>query len=246
MNRVSFIFVGLLCTLAVSWWGLVLVPQFHLGSQQPVAVPGSSQTYPAPRLGLATRGQEVYRANGCFYCHTQQVRATGLAPEFQTTNAIVRYLGADIERGWGQRLSVARDYLRDQPVMIGSRRVGPDLTNIGMRRPNDPVQANLLWHLRHLYDPPSVAEGSAMPAHRFLFDQRRVQPGQSVNTNELAWVDLDTRLEIVPKPEAVALAFYLFSLEVNVPLYEAPLPAPPGVTADLSASAAPLGNGPVP
>jgi cytochrome c oxidase cbb3-type subunit 2 len=174
------------------------------------------------------------------------VRATGLGPEFQTTNATVRYLGADIERGWGRRFSVAQDYLRDQPVMIGALRVGPDLTNLGARRPNDELQANLLWHLRHLYDPPSVAEGSTMPAHRFLFDKRRLEPGRPAVTNELAWADANPRFEIVPKPGAVALASYLFSLESDVPLYDAPLPTPPESAADSSPPAAPGADGPVP
>jgi cytochrome c oxidase cbb3-type subunit 2 len=226
MNRVEVIFLGLLCGLGTSWWGLVWVPQLHLGNQQPVATPGTSQTYPPARPGMAVRGQQVYRANGCFYCHTQQVRARGLGPEFQGTNAIVRYLGADIQRGWGRRFTVALDYLRDQPVMIGRVRVGPDLTNLRVRRPNDGLQTNLFWHLRHLYDPPSAVAGSTMPAHRFLFDMQPVKSGRLARPNEPAWVDESSRLEITPRPEALALADYLFSLEADAPLYEAPLPTP--------------------
>ena len=245
MKHVAPVCLGLLLTLGTSWWGLVVIPQRQLGALQPWAVPGSVLTYPSPRPDLAARGQEVYRANGCFHCHTQQVQATGLAPEFQTTNATVRYLGPDFDRGWGQRVSVARDYLRDQPVMIGALRVGPDLANLGVRRPKDELQANLLWHLRHLYDPPSVAEGSTMPAHRFLFAKRRLKPGQSVSLNEFGWADADPRFEIVPKPEAVALASYLFSLEMDAPLDEAPLSTPPEATTGSSA-AAPVPGGPAP
>ena len=161
--------------------------------------------------------------------------------EFQATNALVRYLGADIERGWGLRASVARDYLHDRPVMIGQLRVGPDLTNLGLRRPDDEAGANLLWHLRHLYDPASVVDHSTMPAHRFLFQTRPLKPGQTTHrslfgnrelksgppmpTSPYAWVDDDPRFEVVPSPEALALAAYLFSLQVVTPLYEAPLPS---------------------
>ena len=263
MNQTALVLLGLLFTLASSWWGLVLVPQLQLGRQEPVAVPGTTQTYPSPRPGWAALGQEVYRANGCFYCHTRQVQATGLAPEFQTTHAIVRYLGADLERGWGQRASVAQDYLRDQPVMIGQLRVGPDLANLGTRRPHDELGANLMWHLRHLYDPPSVVEHSAMPAHRFLFEKRPLKPGQATHrslfgnrelksgpptpTRAYAWVDQDPRFEVVPSPEALALAACLFSLQADRALYEAPLPSPSKPTrAPAKAPVIPATNSPTP
>ena len=65
--------------------------------------------------------------------------------------------GPDIERGWGKRRSVAEDYLFDSPVMLGSRRVGPDLANVGIRQPD----AN--WHLLHLYDPRLEVTGPPCP-----------------------------------------------------------------------------------
>jgi hypothetical protein len=40
---------------------------------------------------------------------------------------ITEFFGADLARGWGRRRTVARDYLRDQPVMLGTVRFGPDL-----------------------------------------------------------------------------------------------------------------------
>ena len=75
-------------------------------------------------------------------------------------------VGPDIARGWGNRRTVARDFLFDYPVMLGSQRVGPDLANIGVRQPD----AN--WHLRHLYAPAAEVKGSTMPAYPFLFERR--------------------------------------------------------------------------
>jgi cytochrome c oxidase cbb3-type subunit 2 len=244
MNRGRLILLGVFSTLATSWWGLVVAPQLQLGNQQPVALRGTTQAYPPGRPGLAVQGEQVYRANGCLYCHTQQVRTAGAGAVFRQ-GSVARYVSTDIERGWGKRFSVAEDYLRDHPVMIGHRRVGPDLTNVGVRQPNDETQTNLLWHLRHLYEPVSVAKDSAMPAYRFLFEKRRLKPGQEVATNALAWIERDGISEIVPKPEAVALAAYLFSLDSDAPLFEAPLPAPPKPTPDSNAPAAPVNNGPV-
>lgn len=125
--------------------------------------------------------------------------------------------GADIARGWGSRLSVAADYLYDQPVQLGSLRAGPDLANIGVRAPD----AN--WQLQHLYAPKSVTPTSTMPSFKFLFEVRKIGATPSPDAlnlpKEFAAAD---GYEIVPKPEAKQLAAYLLSLKANVPLYEAP------------------------
>ena len=72
---------------------------------------------------MADRGRKVYVANGCVYCHSQQVRAD--------------YAGSDIERKWGIRRSAPRDYIFDRPVLLGVSRMGPDLANVGKRLPAD-------------------------------------------------------------------------------------------------------------
>lgn len=111
--------------------------------------------------------------------------------------------GADIARGWGLRRSVAADFLYDQPVQLGSVRVGPDLANIGVRSPDTS------WHLRHLYAPKSVVPNSTMPAFRFLFAQKKTANG----------------FETVPTDDAKNLVAYLLSLRADAPLYEAPFTA---------------------
>ena len=67
------------------------------------------------------RGAHVYAANGCVYCHSQQVRAD--------------YIADDIERKWGNRRSAPRDYIFERPVFLGKMRMGQDLANIGARAP---------------------------------------------------------------------------------------------------------------
>jgi cytochrome c oxidase cbb3-type subunit 2 len=70
---------------------------------------------------MAERGRQIFAANGCVYCHSQQVRAD--------------YAASDIERKWGVRRSAPRDYIFDRPAMLGKMRLGPDLSNIGKRAP---------------------------------------------------------------------------------------------------------------
>jgi len=122
--------------------------------------------------------------------------------------------GPDVQRGWGLRATVARDYLFDDPVMIGEQRIGPDLSNIGARQPERE------WHLAHLYAPGSKVDGSTMPAYRFLFSKRRV--GDTPSPNALQVAGVEDGWEVVPTPDALALVAYLQSLKVTEPLYEAP------------------------
>jgi cytochrome c oxidase cbb3-type subunit 2 len=133
------------------------------------------------------------------------------------STVLVRATGADIERGWGLRGSVARDYLQDKPVLLGSQRLGPDLANIGVRKPD------AAWHLRHLYAPDSEVEDSTMPPYRFLFEKRRVRQAPSADALTLPeGLAPAPGYEIVPTDDARALVAYLLSLKSDVPLFEAP------------------------
>ena len=115
------LFLGLFGTFAFSWIGLTVIPNIQIGSQNPQMDEEQTDVYPAPKSGMAERGRRVYAANGCIYCHSQQVRAD--------------YASADIDRKWGERRSAPRDYLFDRPVLLGQERMGPDLSNIGKRAP---------------------------------------------------------------------------------------------------------------
>src|ERR1043166_1401592 len=131
MKGLATLILGIFGTFSFSWLGLILVPNFQIGHLNPQMDEEGTDVYPAPRSGMAERGRRVYVANGCYYCHTQQVRAY--------------YAAADIDRKWGDRRSAPRDYIFDRPVLLGKERMGPDLANIGKRAPAEgeaPTAAN--------------------------------------------------------------------------------------------------------
>lgn len=143
----------------------------------------------------------------------------------------VSAVGPDIARGWGQRRTVAQDYAFDATVQLGSLRAGPDLANVGLRQPD------VNWQLRHLYAPASMVPGSTMPPYRFLFELRKLKPGQRPSPDAIPLsaagiffdVSKDTGpvdSELVPTEDARALAAYLVSLRADAPLFEAPFTAP--------------------
>ncbi len=204
MNYGPLVFLGLFLTFASSWIGLTVLPQYQLGGLRTQKIEETGRDFPDAVSGSAAQGREVYRADGCIYCHSQQVRAADF--------------GADVARGWGKRRSVSRDYLYDKPVFLGTMRTGPDLANIGLRQPS------VEWHLTHLYNPQITSRGSIMPPHPFLFELRKIGAMPSPDALKLTGEFAPPRgYEVVPKAEAKNLAAYLLSLRVNTALPEAPL-----------------------
>lgn len=115
-----------------------------LGLLAGAAVLGATRdAHPVARAATPeTRGRAVYVREGCINCHSQFVR-----PDPRD------------ELWWGP----ARGYDRtEQPPLIGNRRLGPDLLNVGNRR-----FAN--WHELHLRQPTVVSPGSRMPSYAHLF-----------------------------------------------------------------------------
>jgi len=100
--------------------------------------------HPAPPLTGAALGRQVYISEGCMHCHSQFIRP-----------------GSRDEELWGE----ARDpeECRQQvPALIGNRRQGPDLMNVGLRRVRD-------WQRLHLITPRLVSPNSRMPSYAHLF-----------------------------------------------------------------------------
>ncbi len=190
------LFLGVFATLAVSWAGLLLAAHRQIGSLAQFKDPVEETLNPQPLSGLADQGRLVYQDLGCVTCHTQQVRH--------------EETGADIKRGWGERGSYARDYIRDKTVLIGSSRLGPDLRNVGKR-----AYASAEFFHAILYAPQSVAPGTNMPAHTFLYEVRSTASSQS----SYKAIKLPGKyapgagLEVVPTPRAEALVAYLLSLK---------------------------------
>ena len=207
MNRFPLLFLGLMFTFFTAWVGLVIAPLKQYGGLQPVTDPDNpSSTLPPPYSALAQRGREVYAANGCLYCHSQQVR-----PKDQ---------GSDLDRGWGRRPTVARDYIYDRPVFLGTMRTGPDLINIGMRQPS------AKWHHLHLYAPRAMSPGSIMPNFRHLYILQKIAGKGSPDALEFPpgkGPVIKPGYEIVPSEDARALVAYLLSMNHGYSLDEAPV-----------------------
>jgi len=108
------------------------------------------QAEPAEEGGAAAvaRGRRVYVEEGCIHCHSQYVRP-----------------GSRDEDLWGPYRPLDRSA---RPPLIGVRRQGPDLLNVGARR-------SARWHEVHLRDPRALTSESRMPsyAHLFAGDGRR-------------------------------------------------------------------------
>lgn len=182
---------GAMVMLSLSTSALVVVPYLQV---RDIAPAEGLKPYTSAQL----RGREVYIANGCVYCHTQQPRAQGFGP--------------DLARGWG-RATVAADYAYDRPHLLGTMRTGPDLMNIGVRQPSEQ------WHLGHLYQPRAYVPGSIMPSYPFLFELK--------TSDQVAPGDVQVQLPpeqsprgqvVVARPEAMDLVRYLQSLDRSYPV----------------------------
>ena len=218
MRKGTLIFLGLFITLGLSWTGLVLTSNAQLGNLTLmtesyavdrekkillIEVPEEGEPlYPRLPLGDARRGKEVYISMGCAHCHTQQVRRADL--------------GTDLRRGWGERQSFARDYIRQERVLLGGTRRGSDLSNVGSR-----LTGRAEAH-RLLYMPRLVDEHSMMPSYSFLYKEQFMKHGgRSPNALEFPPEHRPPEgIEIVPSRRAEALVSYLLSLKVDYELPE--------------------------
>jgi cytochrome c oxidase cbb3-type subunit II len=221
MKNLPLLFLGIFATLAFSWTGIVLVNQIGYGKIQPHYDEAEDAFFPGAPTGVAMRGKEVYRELGCIYCHSQQVRHDLVFGKGEDN--------PDIARGWGARGSVARDYLYEKRVDLGTMRTGPDLRNVGRR-----YDAN--WNHLHLYYPPITSPGSIMPSYTFLYEMRKIVGEPSpralkINAEAAKAAGVPSFLipkegyEVVPTQRADDLVAYLLSLN---DLYEYPEVKAPG------------------
>ena len=213
MQKPSMLFSGIFGAFALSCGAMVLLPYSQLGGLQPQVQwdegqNSPSDVYPQERH-LA--GEAVYVEQGCFYCHTQQVRD----PQY----------GPDMERGWGVRRTVARDYIHENVPLLGSMRLGPDFANFGSptwrnEHENDakkPAWRDAQWIYRHLYNPRTLFSDSKCQPYRSLFEPKLI--GEKPSPNAVA---SDGKYEFVPTREAEHLVQYLLALDRSHELKEAP------------------------
>ncbi|MCC2597760.1 cbb3-type cytochrome c oxidase subunit II [Allopusillimonas ginsengisoli] len=187
MENERKLIVGAMVTLSLATAAMIVVPFMQL---KDVPAPEALAPYTSEQL----RGREVYIANACIACHTQQPSTTGAGI-------------ADASRGWG-RASVAADYHYDSPPLLGTMRTGPDLFNIGARQPSAD------WHLGHLFQPRAYVPGSVMPAYRYMFEVK--DPGSVAKGERVVSLPpgaVEEGKVVVAKPEALDLVAYLQGLD---------------------------------
>jgi cytochrome c oxidase cbb3-type subunit 2 len=98
-----------------------------------------------PYSPLEQRGRDIYIREGCYLCHSQQIRA----------------LRDEVER-YGH-YSLAAESMYDHPFQWGSKRIGPELARVGGKYSNE-------WHYAHLRNPQALVPESLMPRYAFLAD----------------------------------------------------------------------------
>jgi cytochrome c oxidase cbb3-type subunit I/II len=112
---------------------------------------------------LERRGRKVYIREGCWYCHSQFVRPV---------------TGEDAR--WGP-VSQAGEYVYDQPQMLGTRRIGPDLLRVGRKHGDD-------WQAAHHWSPRDVVPDSIMPRFPWLYKETDGKSVPQLNEDGLALV----------------------------------------------------------
>jgi cytochrome c oxidase cbb3-type subunit II len=192
MTRLLVLIMGALATVIFALVILVILPKSMF-----------SRLEAPPQLNRLTsaelKGRNIYIANGCVYCHTQQVRDTNFT--------------ADVSKGLGNRPSVPADYFYDKPHLLGTMRSGPDLFNVGSRLPDRN------WHLVHLYQPRALVPWSIMPAFPFLFTHKATADvGDKVLVVPKPYAPKQG--VVVITDEAEALVSYLISLQHHYPAPE--------------------------
>ncbi len=100
-----------------------------------------------PYSPLEMAGRNIYVREGCYVCHSQQIRT----------------LKDEVER-YGH-YSLAAESMYDRPFQWGSKRIGPDLARVGGKYSND-------WHYGHLRHPQALVPESLMPRYAFLAETR--------------------------------------------------------------------------
>lgn len=134
----NVILLSICILITISIGGLVqLVPLFAM-EQTIEKVDGVR-----PYSPLELAGRNIYVREGCYTCHSQQVR-----PFRDEAERFGHY-------------SLAAESMYDHPFQWGSKRTGPDLARVGGKYSNE-------WHAAHLADPRSVVPESIMPPYGFL------------------------------------------------------------------------------
>jgi cytochrome c oxidase cbb3-type subunit I/II len=121
-----------------------MIPTFMVKSN----VPTIESVKPITPLEL--QGRDIYIREGCYLCHSQQVRPF--------RSEVVRY----------GEYSKAGEFVYDHPYLWGSRRSGPDLARAGVK--GGKMYKNAAWHYNHMLNPAEVVENSIMPRYPWMIN----------------------------------------------------------------------------
>jgi cytochrome c oxidase cbb3-type subunit II len=205
VKSITRLVLGLFVLFGLSWICFVAYPYMSFAELKADRDSVTNELTPPGVPGVAQQGSHVFAANGCVYCHSQFARD--------------KNEGGDIERQWAKRRTVARDYMNDRQVFLGVSRLGPDLTNVGVR------QKEAQWYYRLLYDPQTISPTSIMPSYRWLFREQKIGGQPANNALKLEGADKPKPgYEVVPTGEGESLVAYLLSLKRDYSLPEAPEP----------------------
>jgi cytochrome c oxidase cbb3-type subunit 2 len=207
MNNIFKFAIYIFLTLAFAWLAFFVGAKNQYGDLEPMSeyleenksIPEGADLFPQSMSGVAQLGAKEYLSLGCVTCHTQQVR---------TIDA-----GFDVERGWGKRPSVPRDYILQKEVLLGHNRVGPDLANIGLRG------YTREWLHKHLFNPQILVEGSICQPSPFLYDVSNENSIGAINADNKADDNASTFF-IKPSLRANRIVSYLESLKQDYELPE--------------------------
>jgi len=207
MNNIFKFSIGIFSTLAFAWLAFVVGARKQFGDLEPSSslleedgsIPDDAELFPRKLSGLALQGSKEYVSLGCTTCHTQQVRLVEA--------------GIDVERGWGKRPSVPRDYIFHEEVNIGNTRVGPDLANVGQRGYSDE------WLHTHLFQPQIVVPDSICPPSPFLYQTISTKTSSAIEVKEFS-NEANSAIFIVPTLRAKRVISYLNSLKQDYELPE--------------------------
>lgn len=104
------------------------------------------------RKDLIEQGEHIFAIEGCWYCHTDQTR---------TLIQDVVLNGSD---SYPAPPSSPNEYIYQKISFPGTKRNGPDISRVGIKRPSRD------WHKAHFWSPKTASAGSIMPSFRHFFD----------------------------------------------------------------------------
>jgi cytochrome c oxidase cbb3-type subunit 2 len=104
------------------------------------------------RKDLISLGEHIYAIEGCWYCHTDQTRT------------LIQDVVLNGSEAYPAPPSSANEYIYQKITFPGTRRIGPDISRTGVKRPSRD------WHQSHFWSPKTASKGSIMPSFQHFFD----------------------------------------------------------------------------